>query len=153
MANLHFSSVTSAAEFGEIAFSKCTLWDSSKYLNMKVVVWSEGKNLQGGHLYNSTTGSTFLPTPKRVSVAYLSLQSSDNEVTESPGCIFEWKVFFKRDQIVSISKFNLNSRWDKTSFIPSFLSNMCTKLTPLLKIQTNDCFIFLGKRFMENFRF
>ena len=56
-----------------------------KNSEVEAVVRSEGRNLPGGHLCKSATGSTFLPPPRRVSVAYLSRQNSENEGTESPG--------------------------------------------------------------------
>ena len=65
-----------------------------KNSKVEAVVWSEGRNLPGGHLCKSARESAFLSPPGRVSAAYLSLLNSDNEGTESPGSMFLYKFVF-----------------------------------------------------------
>ena len=65
-----------------------------KNSKVEAVVWSEERNLPGGHLCKSATESTLLPPPRSVSVAYLSLLNSDNEGTESPGGMFLYNLIF-----------------------------------------------------------
>ena len=65
-----------------------------KNSEVEAVVWSEGRNLPGGHLCKSARGSTLLPPPRKVSEAYLSRQNSDNEGTESPGGMFLYNFIY-----------------------------------------------------------